>query len=98
MLERYIDENQYCYQGLALSNVFVEIAGKYFDRKIKYTLVQMALFLCTICGWWIINFNKDVEQEMIRERIIEIAKEMFGNRVKLNEEKENIIQNICMII
>ena len=43
-------------------------------------------------------FNKDVEQEMIRERIIEIAKEMFGNRVKLNEEKENIIQNICMII
>ena len=89
MLERYIDENQYCYQGLALSNVFVEIAGKYFDRKIKYTFSSDGLiFYARYVDDGLLIFNKDVEQEMIRERIIEIAKEMFGNRVKLNEEKE----------
>lgn len=89
LLERYIDENQYCYQGLALSNVFVEIAGKYFDRKIKYTFSSDGLiFYARYVDDGLLIFNKDVEQEMIRERIIEIAKEMFGNRVKLNEEKE----------
>lgn len=89
LLERYIDENQYCYQGLALSNVFAEIAGKYFDRKIKYTFNSDGLiFYARYVDDGLLIFNKDVELEKIRERIIEIAKEIFGNRVRLNEEKE----------
>lgn len=89
LVERYIDENKYCYQGLALSNVFVEIAGKYFDRKIKYTFNSKGLiFYSRYVDDGLLIFNKDVKQEEIRERLIEIAKEIFGNKVKLNEEKE----------
>lgn len=89
LLERYISKNRYCYQGISLSNALVELAGKYFDEKIKYIFNQNGLiFYSRYIDDGLLIFNQYVEKTVIVQNVIAVAKEVFGNNIKLNDTKE----------
>ena len=102
--KKYVSLFPYCVQGVALSNVFANIAANELDEKIKASLADFdVLFYGRFVDDGYIVLNKFVDEKDIFEKIINCVKQMniqsknlgikFNNKLKLNLKKFKCISN-----
>ena len=79
LLEQYIDDLEYCYAGLCLSNVMTEIICKDFDIVLKAKLSEHGVFFYErYVDDMLIMFNNFISEETIKNIINQSIHEVFG--------------------
>lgn len=92
VIKNYVDKNECCYAGIALSNAFIELGGQQFDRCVRANMRQNGLiFYSRYVDDGLLIFNRYLEEDEIISRIEEYAKRYFGDNICLHETKRNYV-------
>lgn len=95
LLKQIIESNFKCHAGIPISNVFVEIAGKYFDNSIQAELKSYGLiFYSRFVDDGLIILNRKVKENDIHNIVSECVKKYFGSDVELHDEKYNYLTKL----
>lgn len=77
--------------GLGIINSFCELLGNEFDHKIKMKFNKKLIIYERYVDDGILIFDSPVEEEYIKESILNVAKEHFGSSISFNTEKTKYI-------
>lgn len=92
VIKNYIDKNENCYAGIALSNAFIELGGQQFDRCVRSNLKQYGLiFYSRYVDDGLLIFNRYLEEDEIIRRVEKYARKSFGDNIYLHETKRNYV-------
>lgn len=86
IMEEYVNSFQYCYAGLALSNVMTEIVCRDFDERIKARLSKYGIFIYErYVDDMLVVTNKYISKDIFIQLVNQTIKEVFGmSPVRIN--------------
>ncbi|MSR92601.1 RNA-dependent RNA polymerase family protein [Inconstantimicrobium porci] len=88
LLEKLVHNFEKCYAGLATSNSLIEIKAKDFDMRLQIHLRDYGMiFYKRYVDDGLIIFNKFVSEDTIKSILYKTVSEIFGQEVKINENK-----------
>ena len=88
LLEKLVHNFKKCYAGLATSNSLIEIKAKDFDMRLQIHLRDYGMiFYKRYVDDGLIIFNKFVSEDTIKSILYKTVSEIFGQEVKINEDK-----------
>lgn len=78
--------------GVGLNNALVEIVGERFDRYLRSELAEKELiYYARYVDDGILVFQESIEEREIKQIVEKVMKKCFGKKIRLNEEKTEII-------
>lgn len=90
ILSDYINEFEYCYAGLCLSNGMTEIVCRDFDKHLKAKLERYGVFYYErYVDDMLVMLNSYISKDLFIKIVNEVIREVFGNcPVKLNTKQD----------